>query len=183
MTTAASPRIAPLEPPYAPDIEAEFARVMPPGMPPLTLFRTVGRNPRVLSRMVRGGLLDPGSIGLGERELIILRACARCGAEYEWGVHVAGFAAKAGFTPAQIAATRAADIDAELWDARQRLLLATVDALHERATLSDAEWQALGAEFDAAQCIEILMLAGLYHAVSFVVNALALEPEPFAARF
>ena len=62
-------------------------------------------------------------------------------------------------------------------------LLPTVDALHERATLSDAEWQALGAEFDAAQCIEILMLAGLYHAVSFVVNALALEPEPFAARF
>ena len=183
MTNAAAPRIAPLEPPYTAEVQADFDRVMPPGMPPLALFRTVARNPRVLSRMVRGGLLDPGSISLAERELIILRACARCGAEYEWGVHVAGFAAKAGFSPAQIAATRAADIDAALWDPRQQLLLATVDALHEQATLSEPAWQALRAEFDAARCIEILMLAGLYHAVSFVANALALEPEPFAARF
>ena len=176
-------RIRPLEAPYSDSVVASFQTILPPGMDPLNIFRTVGRNERVLSRMVRGGLLDRGSVSLADRELVILRACARCRAEYEWGVHVAGFAAKAGFSPAQIAATRAADIDAALWDPRQQLLLATVDALHEQATLSEPAWQALRAEFDAAQCIEILMLAGLYHAVSFVANALALEPEPFAARF
>src|SRR5205823_11687948 len=37
------PRIAPLEPPYPPDIEAALAKWMPPGSPmePLRLFRTL----------------------------------------------------------------------------------------------------------------------------------------------
>ena len=39
--------------------------------------------------MMAGSLLDRGSISMRNRELMILRICARCGAEYEWGVHVA----------------------------------------------------------------------------------------------
>jgi hypothetical protein len=37
--------------------------------------------------------------------------------------------------------------------------------------------------FAAEQLIELTMLAGLYHAVSFVARAMRLPPEPFAARF
>ena len=83
-------RIAPIEPPYPADIQAEFDKIMR-GAPPLLLFRTVARNPRVLQRLLAGGLLDKGSIPLRIRELMILRTCALCGAEYEWGVHVAAF--------------------------------------------------------------------------------------------
>ena len=57
------PRIAPMEPPYPPEMQAAFDRVMA-GKPPLTLFRIVARNPRVLSRLFGGGLLDKGSITL-----------------------------------------------------------------------------------------------------------------------
>ncbi len=71
------------------------------GAPPLLLLRTIARNPRVLQRFLAGGLLDRGSISLRQRELMILRTCALCGAEYEWGVHVATFGAKAGWTPEQ----------------------------------------------------------------------------------
>lgn len=39
-------RIAPLDPPYAPEVQAAFDAVMR-GAPPLALFRTLGRNPRV----------------------------------------------------------------------------------------------------------------------------------------
>jgi len=70
-----STRIPPLEAPFTEDVEADFNIVMPPGMPPLSIFKTVAHNPRVLHRMVRGGLLDKGSISLADRELVILRTC------------------------------------------------------------------------------------------------------------
>ena len=37
-------RIAPLDPPYADDVAAELAAMMPPGVPPIGLFRTFARN-------------------------------------------------------------------------------------------------------------------------------------------
>ena len=46
------PRIAPIGPPYPPEVQAEFDKLMR-GAPPLALFRTVARNPRVLQRMMR----------------------------------------------------------------------------------------------------------------------------------
>ena len=84
-------RLAPLAPPYEPDIQAAFERIMPPDVPPLALFRTVARNGRVFGRLMAGGLLDKGSLSLREREILIDRTSALCGAEYEWGVHVAFF--------------------------------------------------------------------------------------------
>src|SRR6478672_6517686 len=93
-------RIPPLDPPYPAQMQADFDKIMR-GAPPLLLFRTVARNPRVLQRMMAGGLLDRGSISLRSRELMILRTCARCGAEYERGVHIATFGAKAEWTPEQ----------------------------------------------------------------------------------
>src|SRR5204863_2136404 len=104
MSEMLTPRIAPIEPPYRPEVQAEFDKLMR-GAPPLLLFRTVARNPRVLQRMMAGSLLDRGSISLRSRELMILRTCARCGAEYEWGVHIATFGAKVQWTPVQIRST------------------------------------------------------------------------------
>ena len=177
------PRVHPLNPPYDADIQAAFDRVMPPGMPPLKLFRSMAHNPRVLQRMLAGGLLDRGSIQLRERELLILRATGLCGAEYEWGVHVAGFAGKAGFTAAQIADTCRESIDPALWSPAEQALLALADSLHASASLDDALWQRLAEHFSEQQLIECLLLVGFYHAVSFVVNGLRVEREEYAPRF
>lgn len=177
------PRVQPLNPPYAADIQAVFDSVMPPGMPPLKLFRSMAHNPRALQRMVAGGLLDRGSIGLRERELLILRATALCRAEYEWGVHVAAFAGKAGFSAEQIADTCRTRIDPALWSDAEQALLELADSLHASATLDDALWQRLGAHFSAEQLIECLLLVGFYHAVSFVVNGLKVAREEYAPRF
>src|SRR5215472_16304917 len=73
-TSMPEPRIAPIEPPYPPPMQAEFDKLMR-GAPPLLLFRTVAHNPRVLQRMMAGGLLDRGSISLRSPELMILRTC------------------------------------------------------------------------------------------------------------
>ena len=47
------PRIAPAEPPYEPAIATELARIMPPGVPPLVLFRTMAKKPARLRQDVR----------------------------------------------------------------------------------------------------------------------------------
>jgi len=177
------PRIVPLAPPFAPEIQAQFDTLMR-GAPPLQLFRTVARNPRVLSRMMAGGLLDRGSIPLRLRELMILRTTALCGAEYEWGVHVAVYGDKAGWTPQELAATvQPAAAGAGCWTGEERLLLRLADALHAGSDLDDALYAELAASFADEQFIELLMLAGLYHAVSYLVNGLRIAHEDFAPRF
>jgi len=178
----ADTRLAPLEPPYAAAVADEFARMMPPGMPPIALFRQVAHNPRVLGRWRGSALLDTGSISLRQRELVILRVTARLGAEYEWGVHVAFFATKAGFTPAEIAATRLGDA-ASFTTRDDALLLRITDALLDHKSLDDALWIEASAVFSAEQVIEILALAGFYHTVSFTVNTLRTPLEPGAPRF
>ena len=89
-------RIEPAAPPYEPAIAEALARIMPTGMEPLVLFRTMARNPRIFGKMFAGGLLDKGSLSLRQREIVIDRTTARLGCEYEWGVHVALFAARSG---------------------------------------------------------------------------------------
>jgi alkylhydroperoxidase family enzyme len=176
-----TPRIAPLEPPYPEPVQAALDRIMPKGVPPLALFRTLARNERVFQRVMAGGLLDRGSITLREREIVIDRTCARCGSEYEWGVHVAFFAERVGFSPEQVAATAGGDPAA--FPERERLLLQLVDELHDRAQVSDELWAALRAHFAEEQLIELVALAGFYHLISFVTNALRIPLESYGARF
>jgi alkylhydroperoxidase family enzyme len=152
-------------------------------MDPLVLFRVVAHNPRVLGRMRRGGLLDPGSLTVRQRELVILRTTARCRSEYEWGVHVAFFGGAAGLSEAEVAATvRGTSADGS-WSREDALLIALADALHDHASIDDALWAELASVFREAQLVELLFLAGLYHAVSYVTNATRLDPEPGAPRF
>src|ERR1700709_2655280 len=98
------PRISPLNPPYAPEIQGDFDRIMR-GAPPLMLFRVLARHERAWSKFRAGGLLDRGPLTLREREIVINRTCALTGCEYEWGVHVAIFAKPAGLTDEQVRAT------------------------------------------------------------------------------
>jgi alkylhydroperoxidase family enzyme len=175
-------RIAPVEPPYPPELQAQFDKLMR-GAPPLLLFRTVARNPRVLQRMMDGALLDRGSISLRERELMILRTCARCGAEYEWGVHVATFGAKARWSPAELHSTVHGSAADACWSSAERLVVRLADQLHDTSGVDNALWVELVGHFAADQLVELLVLAGLYHGVSFVINAIGVEHEAFAPRF
>jgi len=177
-----SVRIAPIEPPYPPEIQAEFDKIMR-GAPPLLLFRTIARNPRVLQRLLAGGLLDRGSIPLRIRELMILRTCALCGAEYEWGVHIAAFGDKSAWTPEQIAATVRGGAAAPCWTDEERAVILLADQLHHTSGVGDDVWQEAASHFEPDQLVELVTLAGLYHAVSFIVNALGVQNEASAPTF
>jgi alkylhydroperoxidase family enzyme len=175
-------RIAPLQPPYAPEIQAQFDAIMR-GAPPLLLFRVLAGHDRAWTKFRAGSLLDRGPLNLREREIVIDRTCALTGCEYEWGVHVATFAQAAQLTDEQVTATVVGDADATCWNAAEQAMIAAVDALHHRATLSDGEFAALSAHYDDAKIVEIILLCGFYRTVSYFANALALSLEPNAARF
>ena len=176
------PRIAPLDPPYAPELQQQFDRIMQ-GAPPLLLFRAIASSPRAWQKFTAGSLLDRGPLSLREREIVIDRTCALTGCEYEWGVHVTTFAGPARLTDEQIRATVLEGPDAPCWSPGERALIAAVDALHHRATLSDAEFAALRAHYDDAKILEIVLLCGFYHTVSYIANGLALPLEEKGARF
>ena len=175
-------RIAPLEPPYAPEIHEQFDRIMK-GAPPLVLFRTVAGSARAWEKFRAGSLLDRGPLSLREREIVIDRTCALTGCEYEWGVHVATFAGSAHLTEEQVRATVRGGADAPCWSPAERAMISAVDALHHRATLSDAEFAALQAHYDDAKIFEIILLCGFYRTVSYLANGLALPLEEKGARF
>jgi alkylhydroperoxidase family enzyme len=178
----AAPRIAPLEPPYAPDIAEQFNRIMR-GAPPLVLFRVMAGHARAWEKFRGGGLLDRGPLSLRQREIVIDRTCARTGCEYEWGVHVATFAGAAHLTEDQIRATVHGVATEACWSAAEQALISAVDALHERATLSEAEFADFSTHYDEAQILEIILLCGFYRTVSYLANGLALPLEGKAARF
>ena len=176
-------RIDPALPPYSQDIQTYLDKLMPEGIEPLYLFRVLARDERLFARFMSSGLLDRGHLSIHEREVVILRVCANEHSEYEWGVHVAIYAERAGLTPEQVAATRSAERELVCWSARERLLLAMCDELSRSTKLSDALWHELAQVYSGEARIELLLLAGFYRLTSVLTNSLDLPLEPFAARF
>lgn len=178
-----APRIAPLEPPYSPELQEQFDKVMPPGVPPLVLFRTVATSARAYGKLRGGSMLDRGPLTLREREIIIDRTCALNRCEYEWGVHIAFFQTPAKLTDDEVRATVLGGADAPCWSMAEKALIAAVDALHHRSAWTDEEFAALKAHYDNDRILEIIQLCGAYRTISYFCNALKLPLEPAAARF
>jgi alkylhydroperoxidase family enzyme len=182
-----TPRIPPVDPPYDPATAAELEAMMPPGVPPIGLFRTFAHNLE-MTRAMRGWggyeLSRTLSVSMRDREVVIDRVCARCGCEYEWGVHIAFFAARVGLTDSQITSlTFGSPTDACWTDGRDRALIAMVDALHDDHDVTDELWHWLAEHFDRRQLLDLTMLAGWYHAISYTARAARVELEPGAPRF
>src|SRR4051812_22143374 len=172
------PRLSPLEPPYEPKVEDALRRLMGPvDAEPLNLFRTIAHHDVLLERFrqIGSSLLSFGRLPAEEREVVIHRTTALCGAAYEWGVHATVFAQAAGV-----------DADA-LWrgevpEGRIGVLVRMCDELHANATISDGLWAELRAGWPDDQLVELVCLAGFYHLVSYACNAFEVDPEVWAAQ-
>lgn len=181
------PRIEPLAAPYEAAEAAQLAAMMPAGHPPIALFRTFVKNlPMTQAMHAWGGyeLSKELSISLREREIVIDRTCARTGCEYEWGVHIAVFAARARLDSEQVRSLTHGSADDACWpDERERLLIRMVDELHAANDLSDALWHQLAAQFTDPQLLDLLLLCGWYHAISFLARAARTPLEHDAPTF
>lgn len=176
-------RIAPAMPPFSPEVQTVLDKIVPPGMKPLTLFTTLARDERLFRKFFGGSLLDRGHLTLRQREIVIDRTTARCGSEYEWGIHVALFGQRVQLTQEQIRSLEHGTSGDECWDNDERLLIRLCDELHERATIADETWEQLRQGFSEEAILELLMLAGFYRTVSYLTNVLELPLEPQGRRF
>ena len=179
-------RIAPIEPPYESDVQRTLERMMGgSGIDPLLLFRVVARNTHVLDKFRSTGsyLLNFGTLDPLEREIVVHRTCARCGSEYEWGVHVFVYGRRLGLSEEQIRATVLGEAGDPAWSERQALLVRFADEMFETSTLSDPLWEELANHWTTEQLVELVALAGQYRLVSYFTNAFRLPLEDFAERF
>ncbi len=180
-------RIEPVEPPYDVATGELLTAMMPPGQPPIRLFRTFARNLPMTEAMRGWGSYELSrdlSLTLRDREIVIDRTCARCGCEYEWGVHVALFADKAELDATQLSSLVHGSAADPCWTApRDRLLVEAVDRLHDTGSIDDDLWARLAAVFTEAEVLDLTMLCGWYHAISFTARAAGVALEPGAPRF
>jgi alkylhydroperoxidase family enzyme len=180
-------RIAPLDPPYEPEVQAQLDDMMPPGVPPILLFRTFAKN-LPMARAMRGWggyeLSKHLSLSLRDREIVIDRTCARCRCEYEWSVHVAMFGERASLTDEQVTSLVWGKPTDSCWlSQRERLLIQTVDMFHDTSDINDVLWSSLSTEFAEHEILDLLMLCGWYHAISFAANGARVPLEDGAPTF
>lgn len=173
------PRVDPLDPPYDDGASAALERLGPP----IALFRVLARRP-ALARGVSGWgryyLSRQSALSLRQRELVIDRTAALCGADYEWGVHIAHFADKAGLTSAQVRSLASGEQSDGCWggDLTDRAVLRAVDELYGSHDLSDETWSDLVGVVGSEAALDLILVCGWYHAISFAVKALRLPLEP-----
>ena len=181
------PRISPVQPPYEGDVGHRLEEMMPPGVPPILLFRTFVKNLAMAEAMGVWGRYELSkrlSLSMRDREIVIDRTCARCRCEYEWGVHVAFFANRVGFTSEQITSLTHGESTDPCWSSpRERVLIEVADSLHDGSRIDDGSWQRLSGELSEVEILDLLMLCGWYHAISFAANGVQLALEDGAPRF
>lgn len=175
-------RITPLQPPYDTPAGGEV-KAMFGDKTPFSLFTTMASSERAWAKFRGGSLLDGRLLTMREREIIIDRTCARTRCEWEWGVHVMVFAERAGLSRQEVAETLRVPADLSKWAANEAVLIRVIDALYERSSLTDDEFANLAAHYSSDQILEIIMLTGHYHTISYLAAGLALPLEDGAARF
>lgn len=173
----------PIDPPYEPRVADLLTKLMPAdsGHEPLALFRLFAVHLELAERIrpFASGLLNHGLLPARDREIVIARTTAACGAEYEWGVHATFFAGWSGLSRDEYDVLAVGDA----LPAEDRVLVTAVDELLDAATLSASTRAALGARYTEAQVIELVLLTGWYRSIATLINAAQLPVEPWAATF
>jgi len=88
------------------------------------------------------------------------------------------FGGKAGLDAAQLRSLAAGSASDACWAEEDRAVIAAVDALCDRGDLDDQEWAALVRAAGEEGAVDLLLVCGWYHAISFVARALRLPLEP-----
>ncbi|WP_445165825.1 hypothetical protein ACTXG7_18285 [Mycolicibacterium sp. Dal123E01] len=73
--------------------------------------------------------------------------------------------------------------DQEYWCDEDRVLIRLCDSLHDSCNVDDGLWDSLTRYRSEEAIIELLMLAGYYRMVSYLVNGLRLPLEPNTPQF
>jgi alkylhydroperoxidase family enzyme len=110
------------------------------------------------------------------REMVIVRVGYLARAHYVIGQHVPKLALAEGLTLAECEALKDWQ-DSHLFEERDRIVLAYVDAMTRDIEVPDAVFEPLREYFDDGQIVELTVLIGTYAMHVRVFEALKLDPE------
>jgi 4-carboxymuconolactone decarboxylase len=138
---------------------------------------TILHHPALAQRYRQFGIsfLTDGVLPERDRELIILRTSWLCRSPYEWAHHTR-IGQACGVSEEEIRRIKADALGG--WNAEDADVLAAVDDVVRRHTLSEAQWARLSARYGTAGAIEVVMLAGHYAMLAAVLNSAGTQVEP-----
>lgn len=169
------PRVKPLEPhewdEKAKEVLAPFAEQ---GRA-FNIFKTLAHHPDLMRRWLvfANHVLGKSTLGVRERELVILRIGYLCRAGYEWGQHVE-IARRAGMSDEEIRSAKTGPETPGIPEL-DRLLLQATDELHADAHVSDATWAGLYEHLTTQQLMDLVFTVGQYNLVSMALNTLGVQ--------
>jgi alkylhydroperoxidase family enzyme len=70
-----------------------------------------------------------------------------------------------------------------VWSDEEALVFRLADELHATSAVCDDLFAVLEQRFGPDQILELVITAGWYHTIAFVINAAGVEREDWAARF
>ena len=137
------------------------------------VFKTAARHPdlaKSIDALAFGHINSESStLSPRHRELLILRIGWLCKSEYEWAAH-SRVARSIGFTDEELVRITKSP-DAPEWTPFEATLLRAVDELHRDAFITDATWQALSAQYDTQQLMDLVATVGTYNLVCMLLNS------------
>ncbi|MEX2112265.1 MAG: carboxymuconolactone decarboxylase family protein [Pirellulales bacterium] len=148
------------------------------------VHKTLANHPRLLGDWLSFAtyVLRDNSLGVRDREILILRIGYLCRAEYELAQH-ARIGKRAGLTDDDLRRIAEGPAAAGLSE-HERLLLQAVDELRANAFIGDATWNALAKTYNTQQMMDLVFTVGEYTMVSMALNSFGvpfdddLEPYP-----
>jgi 4-carboxymuconolactone decarboxylase len=145
---------------------------------PYRLHRTLAHAPESLKAFMPWGehILRNNSLPPREREIVILRVAWNAQAAYEWGLH-AWVARQVGMSEEEIAAVPDG-AGASVWSPSDAALLRAVDGLMEGHRIPEPVWTDLSRHFTPDQLVDLMLLAGNFTMIAWVLNGLEIPPEP-----
>ena len=141
----------------------------------LHLYRMLLHSPPVAAGWLRylTAIRNECSLSGDLRELVIMRVAILNGAPYEADQH-APIARAEGISEAQLAELPAWDTS-ELFDAKQRAVLAFTDAMTREVHVSESVFADVRAHFDERSIVELAATGAAYNMVSRFLEALQIE--------
>jgi 4-carboxymuconolactone decarboxylase len=181
------PRISPLPPKeWTKEFRAAMAALRPPNqrhpsMPTdnrpkgLNVLGTFAHHPALAQAFFtfNGHILLATTLSERQRELIVMRVAALRRSGYEWVQHL--FVARdAGLTDEEISRIGYGP-DAPFWSALDAAMLRAVDELIDVACISRPTWDALTAELDTQQVLDLIGTVSAYDTLARIFNSLEVD--------
>ena len=183
-----TPRIPPLPAKaWPPEMRDALRALVPPDprhpLPPrdpsrpkgLNILGTLAHHPALARayHSFNGHVLFTSTISPRQRELLVLRVASLRRADYEWAQHVIQ-GRDAGLTDDEI--QRIDDgPDAPGWSTLDAALLRAADELVADAVVTDATWEALAAELDVEQLMDVVFTVGAYEVLAMAMRSFGVE--------